>query len=79
MTSAYIGEEIASKIKGKPKTNFDLLKEKSVEKMAEFLEMEIDKPWCTPAWVPCKYKDDPERYGQCHLCALEWLKKEVSE
>lgn len=79
MTSAYIGEELANKIRGRSKINFDEVKEMTIDEMADFLETDVTRPWCTPGFDPCTYLNDPERYGQCHLCALEWLKKEVSE
>lgn len=78
MTSAYIGEELANKIRSRSKINFDVVKEMTIDEMADFLEMDVPRPWCTPDFDPCTYLNDPERYGKCNLCALEWLKKEVS-
>ena len=59
-------------------TNYARVVNMSPKELAEFIEADRNKPWCTPAGYPCKYlqDDDFAHYGRCELCALEWMNKE---
>ena len=57
-------------------TNYARVVNMSPKELAEFIEMESDRPWCTPAWDRCRYRYGQERFGQCYRCALDWLNAE---
>ena len=60
-------------------TNYDRVISKTPEQLAEFIEHEPDRPWCTGLNNPCKYSHDNELYGKCWICATEWLNQEANE
>ncbi len=55
-------------------TNYEKIKNMSVEEMAEFIlkAEKIDLRYAEGC-VVC------EKYEQCHICIEQWLNKEVSE
>ena len=66
-------QKIATVIK--PKTNADKIRAMTDEELANLLEMQAIRPWCTKPPEPCRYINDIDRYGKCDICALSWLKQ----
>ena len=59
-------------------TNYDRLRAKSVEEMAEFLEERVsDAPWCNED-APFKPGSDECALEDCIKCALDWLQREAN-
>lgn len=60
-------------------TNADKIRAMDLEDLATILTLNsyVPSPWCSQFEEPCRYiTEDPVR---CDLCALDWLKQEVSE
>lgn len=63
------------------KTNYDRIKDMSVEEMAEFL-FKVNTAYTEPCMVGesvCKWEDYPTHDKGCKDCFKEWLEMEVEE
>jgi hypothetical protein len=69
-------DKVLIKLKPKPKTNADRIRNMSDEELAEFL-LEVNSTIQHCMIMDCKYED--EREGLCKNCFLEWLQAEVKE
>lgn len=64
----------------KPITNYDILRAKSVEEMAEWIETIASCDCCQKAWSRGKCRGaDGTSHASCKLKWLDWLKQEADK